>query len=40
VLMPLFSKARLAGAASKARKPFSGLRNASQMGQVGQSLLL
>jgi hypothetical protein len=38
--MPLFSNARLAGAASKERKSSLGLRSSSQTGQVGQSLLL
>lgn len=40
LFMPFVSKARLAGAANKERKPFSGLRSCSQIGQVGQSLLL
>lgn len=40
VLMLAFSNARLAGAASKARKPSVGLWAASHMGQTGQSLLL
>ncbi len=40
VIMPLLSNARLAGAASKERKPLSGLLSCSQTGQVGQLLLL
>lgn len=39
-VIPLFSNARLAGAESSERNPFSGLRSFSQVGQVGQSLLL
>ena len=38
--MPLFSRARLAGAASVERKPSLGFRASSQMGQVVQSELL
>jgi len=40
VVFPLFSNARLAGATSKERKLSFGLRSCSQIGQVGQSLLL
>lgn len=39
VSIPLFSKARLAGAASWDRKPSFGLRIFSHTGQLGQSLL-
>ena len=38
--MPLFSSARLAGAARVERKPSLDFRASSQMGQVGQSELL
>jgi hypothetical protein len=38
--MLLFSSARLAGADNKVRKPFLGLRSSSQVGHVGQSVLL
>ncbi len=40
VVMSLLSKALLAGAASKEKKLSFGLRASSQMGQVGQPLLL
>ena len=40
VLMPLFSNARLAGAESPEVNPALGFRFFSQMGQVGQSVLL
>lgn len=40
VLIPAFSNARLAGAYSKDKKPSFGLLPSSQVGQVGQSLLL
>ncbi len=39
-LMPLFSRALLAGAGSKEKKPLSGFRCCSQTGQVKQPLLL
>ena len=38
--MPLFSRARRAGAGRVLRKPSLGLRRDSQTGQVGQSLVL
>lgn len=37
VFIPLFSNARLAGAAIIERKPIEGLFSFSQIGQVGQS---
>lgn len=40
VVMPARSSARLAGAEIKERKPSSGFLSCSQIGQVGQSLLL
>lgn len=40
VSIPLFSKARLAGADNTDKSPESGLRSCSQIGQVGQSLVL
>ena len=40
VLMLTFSNARCAGAASNAKKPSFGFLASSQIGQVGQSLLL
>lgn len=40
VMICSISKARLAGAAMDARKSFLGRYSASQIGQMGQSLLL
>lgn len=40
VVIPLFSKALLAGAETRDRNPSFGLLSFSHMGQVGQSLLL
>gem|GEM_PF-1977535 len=39
-VIPMFVKARRAGALNKERNPSNGFRAASQIGQVGQSLLL